>query len=693
MGDGVDAPVRAIAAVGGDVYVGGEFTTVANGTVEASRLARWDGTGWSPVAGGVSSSRTWDLVSVRALASDGEKLYVAGLFDTAGSGDGGIQANGFAALDLATGAWETYDGGLWFPADPGEGRALALLGGRLYVAGSFERAGTVETTSFAVLDLAAKTWEGYGAGLRNGDLAGTADALAVDEATGTVFIGGRFTAAGDVVTSGLATFADAEYGSLGAFTYGSGDTQTVNVIALAHTPGGLYAGGVFTHVDDVEVNWWAVHDETGWRTPASLDGEVHALAAHPDGVVVAGWFGFSDDLRMQRAGVWTGTTWRTFGQGVAHDPHGDGFVYAVVATESGMYAGGFFDQAGPVAVDAVAEWRDGAWHDLAGGLHSPAAAGEVYAMLRVGTDLYVTGQFESAGGEPAANIARWDGTRWSPLGGGIQGTGLALTVMAGRLYVGGGFFQAGDVRVSNVAAWDLASETWSAIGSVPTYDGNVMALAPLLDRYLLIGGRFSKLWSGRFQASGQNSLVLFDTHAPPDPADPVAGYFRVPGVTFSWMPGAVQALQVLGNDVWLGGTFERAGVTSWTDPPGEGFAAPNLAVWRDFASDTANWATPGGTDHQVTAFTTLDGRSLVVGGWFDHAGPIAASGVVEHDPSTGAWTPYGSGIGWGARSGPTVRALAQSPADGVWVGGTFTVAGGVPSCNLALWRGTAGRSP
>jgi hypothetical protein len=50
------------------------------------------------------------------------------------------------------------------------------------------------------------------------------------------------------------------------------------------------------------------------------------------------------------------------------------------------------------------------------------------------------------------------------------------------------------------------------------------------------------------------------------------------------------------------------------------------------------------------------------------------------------------GIGIGLRSGPTVRALAQSSADGLWVGGTFTVAGGRPSCSLALWQGTAGRS-
>jgi hypothetical protein len=312
-------------------------------------------------------------------------------------------------------------------------------------------------------------------------------------------------------------------------------------------------------------------------------------------------------------------------------------------------------------------------------------------MLRVGTDLYATGSFESAGGVPAAGIARWDGATWSPLGSGILGTGLSLAALGGKLYVGGAFYQAGDAFAPNIAAWDLETHTWSAVGSAPTYDKAVRALAPLLDRYLVVGGEFDVLWSGRFKASGQNGLVLFDTHAAPDPADPVAGYRRIPGVTYGWMPGVVNALQVLGNDLYVGGLFQRAGVT--VDPPSGGFPASNLAVWRRFDDEAAEWSTPGDTDYQVTSFATLDGRSLAIGGWFDHAGPVAASGVVEYGPGTDSWTPYASGIGWGAHSGPTVRALAQSAPDGLWVGGTFTVAGGVPNANLALWRGTRGSTP
>ena len=182
LGDGVDATVRAIAVVGDDVYAGGDFTMA--GGMPAPNLARWDGTAWFAVAGGVSSSQPAYAASARALASDGEKLYVAG------------------------------DGGLWSAAQPGEAictltvtiavnvqiapkrcRALARPGDRLYVGGSFDRAGTVETASLAVLDLATTRWQGFGVGMRSDDFTGTVDSLAVDEATGTVFIGGRFTTA------------------------------------------------------------------------------------------------------------------------------------------------------------------------------------------------------------------------------------------------------------------------------------------------------------------------------------------------------------------------------------------------------------------------------------------------------------------------------------------------------------------
>ena len=159
----------------------------------------------------------------------------------------------------------------------------------------------------------------------------------------------------------------------------------------------------------------------------------------------------------------------------------------------------------------------------------------------------------------------------------------------------------------------------------------------------------------------------------------------------SRLPGDVSALQVLGDDVYLGGAFDTAGVESFANPPGPGFPAANLAIWR-FRGPGDAWSAPSGTNRQVKAFPTLDGRSLVVGGGFGSAGGVEAAGVAEHDPATGSWSAYGSGIGWGSRGIRQVEALAQDHREGLWVGGVFTVAGGVPSCGLALWRGTAGRT-
>jgi hypothetical protein len=85
---------------------------------------------------------------------------------------------------------------------------------------------------------------------------------------------------------------------------------------------------------------------------------------------------------------------------------------------------------------------------------------------------------------------------------------------------------------------------------------------------------------------------VVDTHAAQEPANPWAGYSRLPGVTQSGLPGVVSALQVLGSDLYVDGAFHRAGVESWTSPPGGGFPAWNLATWH-FAAPDNYWVHAG----------------------------------------------------------------------------------------------------
>lgn len=60
----------------------------------------------------------------------------------------------------------------------------------------------------------------------------------------------------------------------------------------------------------------------------------------------------------------------------------------------------------------------------------------------------------------ALRIARWDGAAWSPLGSGMNGAVLALSLFddgsgqGPRIHAGGSFTTAGGVEASHIASWD-----------------------------------------------------------------------------------------------------------------------------------------------------------------------------------------------------------------------------------------------
>ena len=75
---------------------------------------------------------------------------------------------------------------------------------------------------------------------------------------------------------------------------------------------------------------------------------------------------------------------------------------------------------------------------------------------------YIGGSFKSVNGLPVANVAMFDGTNWSALGSGIQGTIITMKMINGELYVAGYIQSAGGIPVNNIAKWN--GTTWSAVG-------------------------------------------------------------------------------------------------------------------------------------------------------------------------------------------------------------------------------------
>jgi hypothetical protein len=680
LGGGLDGPVRAIAVVGTDVYVGGDFTS-ADG-VPAPHLARWDGSAWSAVGGGVTQPEADYGTTVLALASDGTRLYVGGTFSRAGS----TPVRSLAALTLATGTWSDLGGGAYRAAssdvpDPGTVSALVLHGSSLHVGGRFDRISDLATCSFATLDTATGAWRGYGPGVRDEDSKGTVDAVAVDPDSGALYVGGSFTRAGDAEAWNVARLDGSTFSSLGRVaSYGG---KYAEVHALAVSGGQLHLGGSFTSVGPLEAEHWVVLDDGTWRVPgAPLDNVVRTLTACPAGVLVGGDFDDVGDLRVQHLGVWTGSAWRLLGQGPHSGYFSGGEVNALVPQGDGVVAGGLFDQAGGVRLGSVGRWTGRTWDPMAGGVTAAVGHGQVFAMAALGDDLYVAGSFDRAGDVAARNVARWDGERWSPLGPGCDSGVQALAVLGGRLYAGGSFSTAGGLLVGGLACWDPDAQRWSPVGGGPLYDHTVNALAVIGDRYLVVGGWFDGFHVGGAKlVEGLHGLTMFDTARALDPADPLSGYLVLPGVSRYGAAGWVRALEVVGGDLFVGGWFDRAGVLRAASPQGEGFAASNLAVWH-FAT-SGEWATAGDPDHQVYGLEAVD-DDLVAAGWFGTVGGTPASRIARLDRARGTWSPLGEGLRAASDDHVEGRALASSPA-GLWVGGSFTCAGPVPSNNLACW--------
>jgi hypothetical protein len=130
----------------------------------------------------------------------------------------------------------------------------------------------------------------------------------------------------------------------------------------------------------------------------------------------------------------------------------------------GNYFIGWFEPVPPfngASVDNIGFWDGNRWWPMGNGLTNT-----VNALAFVGSELYAGGNFTTAGNAtPLRRIAKWNGTTWTEVGGGItNGTVSALAGSASTLYVGGSFTSVGGVTNRNrLLKWD--GSQWSTLGS------------------------------------------------------------------------------------------------------------------------------------------------------------------------------------------------------------------------------------
>jgi hypothetical protein len=140
-----------------------------------------------------------------------------------------------------------------------------------------------------------------------------------------------------------------------------------------------------------------------------------------------------------------------------------------------LVAGGQFTSAGGVSAPYLARWDGTTWHALGGGVDN-----NVYALASWDPDgagpnppvLAVGGWIASAGGVSVSRVAIWDGQGWQSLGNGVDGSVVHTLIgydpdgdgpAPEDLIVGGSFETAGGVIVNNIARWD--GQRWHAMGT------------------------------------------------------------------------------------------------------------------------------------------------------------------------------------------------------------------------------------
>lgn len=666
---GTSWQVKALAVDGDSLYVGGGF--IAAGDIKATYVAHWN-----------ASSGEWSTVgefhsAVEALLFSGGYLYAGGEYF-------------LSRWDPGTETWTD----LGYPF--GTVQAIAALGDYIYIGGYFSEVDGVQADSLARWDKISETWEAVGAGVDRVVYALTAG-------DGLLYLGGEFDSAGGMAAGKIASWNPGS----GAWSDLNGGSIGGQVNSLAYYGGSLYAGGWITQTGGVTVTHVARWDGGQWHAMGdNLTGSVNGLSAGSQGVFATTslTYDVSDPDPFNMGVKWDGGNgkWVRLGKGLdCVDHHSYCETYAVAAANGRLYFGGDFNLAGDQTALHVAVYNlnPGGWSALYNGPYGQGVDGEVLSIAIKGSDVFIGGWFQRVGGIAANHIARWDsqtGT-WYALGEGTNWGVYALALMGDNLYVGGRFGMAGGVDASYLARYDTQAGTWHAIGpgSEPGPNDWVEALA-VDGSKLYVGGYFTAIRD----VGSSDHIAVWDAVA--------ENWTLVDGTDLG---NAVFAILPQGDDVFVGGMFyQNAGsayehIAHWhlpTDtwhamdygldgdvhtlvPYGNGVLAGGVfpgrvqlwdatgQTWGILPGGWLGGGSYGGIAYDLVVSTS--GEIFAVGD-FTQAGDTQAWGIAQYSVTCQRWMPIEGGF----------NARGQSAAlvgDRLYAGGSFSLTGDQPAYRFA----------
>jgi hypothetical protein len=669
---GLDGTVATVLALpNGDVIAGGTFR-LADATF-TDNIARWDGTTWRALGNGLNGPVT---SAVRMANGD---FVVAGSFTASGNQPCSRIAR--------------WNGSSWVPLGPGLPSEvfalLALPNGDLIAGGAFLTAGAVTVNRIARWNGTA--WSALGGGFGWGQVRSLALAPNGDiVAGGDLPSGGRYyglqrwdgTSWQDVPgldpssypsVGRIATFANGELAVQGSFSinnvYGTLARWNGTTMQLLTPPAGNYTRAMLGASNGdlwlggaAATGSLARWNGAGWTLVAGAPPTITALAEDGNGRLVVG-SSPSTAPRLRAVTRYDGVGWQTLGS-AAPPP----LVNAMVELSNGdVVVGGRFATFAGIAAANLARWNGLAWSPVGLGVD-----GEVRSLAATANgDLLVSGLFANAGGAPANRVARWNGQVWSTLGGGLAtpAAHLAATPQGEVLAAASG--------VLGIQRFDGLQ--WSSV-PFATSLAVVLSMAALPDGRVALGG-------------------LFSGYAPS-----ITGVLIYSGGVLAGIPGASTSCQRVvaledGSLLAYGPGLRRWDGTTWTTlpsvsllglrplPDGDLIAAGGYAAYGTGAPSSVYRLRPGGWESFGGVGTGAGSSVLVsrrgelfVAGAIQVAAGLVSSGFAHAQPSCpAAAATVGAGCTGGA--GPVTLLPDNHP----WVGGTFrTTAAGLTANSLAV---------
>lgn len=357
---------------------------------------------------------------------------------------------------------------------------------------------------------------------------------------------------------------------------------------------------------------------------------------------------------------------------LVHDTNGA--IHGIAETADAYYVGGSFTKLAGVPASGIARV------DKATKTVTPLRAGLtggsriVNAVAVLGTDVYIGGTFTGVDGMIASRVAKWDGSSWSALGSGANGSVNALAVLGSELFIGGTFSSVGGVGLtSRLAKWNGTS--WLAVGagfnstSVPTGGLAVAGTELFVGRGTQVQKWDGSAWSNVGPTTGgiggiaarNDADVYIVTNTD------CRHWNGTAWTTLKTFDEVATEIAVVGSDVYVGGqftnylerwdgsTWQTVGTTGVTNyltmlanvggalfasgafTETDGVKTPQLARWNGSAWSSIFEDLDGGLNGEGYSIVELNGKIYVSGG-FTIAGNIAANHVACYDKPTNTWS-------------------------------------------------------